>query len=238
MSEEKYMNIQFPFNVDNTMKRICAIKGGPVIMGAWSKDMGTMELRLRLALVYSDGEVSPIHEYDQRKLTNAKALNDLAEMDGVKPELIEGIFKKVTESRDTLAVQMDRNGKCSLRQAYGVRVPGNGHARAQTLLQKLCDCSERHGCGCRAVGGDSRKFVCIGTAAAVHSSGEAGGPVVRAAPGGCVFDSLRYEQRQRGHLVRCSHSAGPAAERGGGSSGPYGGVGDGFAAAVGKSKGH
>ena len=90
MNEDKKMSIRLPFDVKNTMTEICGIKNGPTIMGAWGKDSGTMERRLKLALVYPDGEVSPIHEYNQRKLTSAKALSDLADMDGVSVKLVEG----------------------------------------------------------------------------------------------------------------------------------------------------
>lgn len=114
------MNFNLPFDAETTMQKICTIKkeGGPAIVGAWSKDTGTMERRLKLALVYPDGEVSPIREYAQSKLVNAKALNDLADLDGISTELIEGIFEAVKNKKDTLSVQDDRSGKCSLRQAY------------------------------------------------------------------------------------------------------------------------
>lgn len=113
------MNIILPFETDTTMQKICAVKnGGPTIMGAWSKDTGTMERRLKLALVYPDGEVSPIMEYAQSKLVNAKALKNLADLDGIEAELIEGIYKVVMDKKNSLAVQADGNGKCSLRQAY------------------------------------------------------------------------------------------------------------------------
>lgn len=104
---------------DNSfMQKICTIKEGPTIVGAWGKDIGTMERRLKLALVYPDGEISPIKEYSQSKLSDAKALKDLADLDGVKPELIEGIYSLVKQKMDTLAVQADSDGKCSLREAY------------------------------------------------------------------------------------------------------------------------
>ena len=113
-------NFKMPFDTETTMQRICAVnkEGGPVIMAAWSKDTGTMERRLKLALIYPDGEVSPIREYAQSKLVNAKALKDLADLDGIGTELIESIYKVVMEKKDDLSVQSDGNGKCSLRQAY------------------------------------------------------------------------------------------------------------------------
>lgn len=77
-----------------------------------------MERRLKLALVYPNGEVSPIREYSQSKLSGAKALNDLADLDGVKPELITSIYLAVREKMETLAVQTDSDGKCSLCETY------------------------------------------------------------------------------------------------------------------------
>ena len=116
----KINNFNLPFGTETTMQKICAVNkdGGPAIVGAWSKDTGTMERRLKLALVYPDGEVSPIREYAQSKLVNAKALKDLADLDGIGTELIESIYKVVMEKKDELSVQADGNGKCSLRQAY------------------------------------------------------------------------------------------------------------------------
>lgn len=107
------------FLCDNSlMQEICTIEKGPTIVGAWGKDTGTMERRLKLALVYPNGEVSPIREYSQSKLSGAKALNDLADLDGVKPELITSIYFAVREKMETLAVQTDSDGKCSLCETY------------------------------------------------------------------------------------------------------------------------
>lgn len=107
------------FLCDNSlMQEICTIEKGPTIVGAWGKDTGTMERRLKLALVYPNGEVSPIREYSQSKLSGAKALNDLANLDGVKPELITSIYLAVREKMETLAVQTDSDGKCSLCETY------------------------------------------------------------------------------------------------------------------------
>ena len=81
------------FLCDNSlMQEIYTIKKGPTIVGAWGKDAGTMERRLKLAFVYPNGEVSPIKEYSQSKLSNAKALNNLADLDAVKPEQIISIY--------------------------------------------------------------------------------------------------------------------------------------------------
>ena len=116
----KINNSNMPFDTETTMQKICAVnkEGGPAIMAAWSKDTGTMERRLRLALLYPDGEVSPIREYAQSKLVNAKALKDLADLDGISAELIGSIYEVVMKKKDELSVQADGSGKCSLRQAY------------------------------------------------------------------------------------------------------------------------
>lgn len=107
------------FLCDNSlMQEIYTIKKGPTIVGAWGKDAGTMERRLKLAFVYPNGEVSPIKEYSQSKLSNAKALNNLADLDGVKPELIISIYLAVREKMETLAVQTDSDGKCSMCETY------------------------------------------------------------------------------------------------------------------------
>ena len=66
------------FMAAGTMAEVYEVADGPVVVGAWSRDVGTMERRLKLALVYPDGEISPVREYAKRKLTEAKALNDLA----------------------------------------------------------------------------------------------------------------------------------------------------------------
>lgn len=100
------------------MEKLYTIENGPTIIGAWGKDIGTMEKRLKLVLVYPDGGVSPIREYSQGKLTDAKALKDLADLDGVKPELIADIYSAVKKKMETLTVQTDSNGKYPLREAY------------------------------------------------------------------------------------------------------------------------
>ena len=107
------------FLCDNSlMQEIYTIEKWPTIVGAWGKDAGTMDRRLKLAFVYPNGEVSPIKEYSQSKLSNAKALNNLADLDGVKPELIISIYSAVREKMETLAVQTDSDGKCSLCETY------------------------------------------------------------------------------------------------------------------------
>lgn len=100
------------------MQEICTIEKGPMVVGAWGKDIGTMERRLKLSLVYPDGEVTPIKEYPQSKLEDTKALMDLADLDGIKPEMIVAIHASIKAKVSELAVQQDSSGKCSLRQAY------------------------------------------------------------------------------------------------------------------------
>ena len=117
MNEDKSMNIRLPFDVKNTMTKICDIKDGPTIMGAWGKDSGTMERRLKLLLVYPDGEISPIREYIPSKLS-VKTLSDLADMDGVGVELVKGIYEIIMTKKKEIVVQKDGSGRCSLRQVY------------------------------------------------------------------------------------------------------------------------
>lgn len=98
----------------DTMAEVYEVAGGPVVFGAWSRDVGTMERRLRLALVYPDGEISPVREYAKRKLTEAKALNDLADLDGIAPKMVNEIYEAVMKQHRNLPVQEDRNGQCSI----------------------------------------------------------------------------------------------------------------------------
>lgn len=108
-----------PFCGGNGLSEICTIKnGGPTIVGAWGKDTGTMERRLKLALVYPGGEVSPIYEYAQSKLKKASTFMNLADLDGIQPDMVENIHKTIMEKWDELSVQEDSDGKCSLGQAY------------------------------------------------------------------------------------------------------------------------
>lgn len=108
------------FMAAGTMAKVYEVAGGPVVFGAWSRDVGTMERRLRLALVYPDGEISPVREYAKQKLTEAKALNDLADLDGIAPKMVNEIFEAVMKQHRNLPVQGDRNGQCSIIQAYQV----------------------------------------------------------------------------------------------------------------------
>lgn len=106
------------FMAAGTMAEVYKVADGPVVVGAWSRDVGTMERRLKLALVYPDGEISPVREYAKRKLTEAKALNDLADLDGIAPGMVNDIYKAVMKQHRNLPVQEDRNGQCSIMQAY------------------------------------------------------------------------------------------------------------------------
>lgn len=108
-----------PFGVgDSLMSEICKIKDGPAIVGAWSRDVGTMARRLKLALVYPCGEVSPIYEYAQSKLEKADAFKNLADLEGVLPNMVTAIHRAVMKKWDELEVQNDQNGRCSIVQAY------------------------------------------------------------------------------------------------------------------------
>ena len=100
------------------MQGIYKIENGPMIIGAWGKDVGTMERRLKLALVYPNWEISPIREYSKSKLSSANVLKDLADLDGVRPEMITDIYTAIMANMNELEVQLDSNGKCSLCEAY------------------------------------------------------------------------------------------------------------------------
>lgn len=114
---------------ENTlMQEIYTTENGPTIVGAWGKDVGTMEQRLRLALVYPDGEVSPIMEYSKSKLANINTIMGLVDLDGIQRKMIGKIHMNIMNKLDELAVQQDSSGKCSVRQAY----------------QELCDYVEQY----------------------------------------------------------------------------------------------
>lgn len=99
------------------MKEICSIVGGPRVFCAWGRDVGTMERRLKLILIYPNGEISPIREYAPSKL-NGKVLKELIDLDGIGEDDIEKIWKAIEEKKNSLAVQEDGSGKCSITQAY------------------------------------------------------------------------------------------------------------------------
>ena len=103
---------------DGTMEIIYKTKAGVFVVGAWSRDVGTMELRLKLSVVYPNGDISLIRDYPKRKLINDKVLNDLVDLDGIAPEMIPEIYKMVINNYDKIPVQEDGSGKCSLKQAY------------------------------------------------------------------------------------------------------------------------
>lgn len=105
-------------NDDSLMKEIYKTENGFVVVGAWSRDVGTRECRLKLAIVYPDGEVSPIREYPKRKLADKKSLYDLADMDGIAVKEIEDIYKAVVEKAPQLKIQADSEGKSSLCEVY------------------------------------------------------------------------------------------------------------------------
>ena len=48
------------FMAAGTMAKVYEVAGGPAVFGAWSRDVGTMERRLKLALGDPGGEISPV----------------------------------------------------------------------------------------------------------------------------------------------------------------------------------
>lgn len=120
MNNTENKDLMLPFSYGNSdLMEICTVgNGGPTIVGAWSRDTGTMERRLKLALVYPEGEVSPIYEYAQSKLGNVNAFKNLSDLDGIEPDMVEKIHKIIMLKKKELNVQEDGSGKCSLRQAY------------------------------------------------------------------------------------------------------------------------
>ena len=76
-------------------------------------------MKLKVALVYPDGEVSPVREYSKQKLySGAKVLKDLTDFYGITVKAVEEIFKAVIQNQNGLSLQTDGSGKCSLSQAY------------------------------------------------------------------------------------------------------------------------
>ncbi len=106
-------------NKDGEMKELYQVSNGPTVVGAWGLDVGTKEMKLKLALVYPDGEVSPVREYSKQKLySGAKVLKDLTDFYGITAKAVEDIFKAVIQNQNGLSLQTDGSGKCSLSQAY------------------------------------------------------------------------------------------------------------------------
>ena len=100
------------------MLEIYKSTNGVAVVGAWSRDTGTMERRLKLAAVYPDGEVSPIPEDGKREQTSAKAVSDLADLDGITAQMVTEIFGEVMKKQKEIPVQADGSGKCSILRAY------------------------------------------------------------------------------------------------------------------------
>lgn len=106
-------------NKSGEMKKLYQVSNGPTVVGAWGLDVGTKEMKLKLALVYPDGEVSPVREYSKQKLySGAKVLKDLTDFYGITAKAVEDIFKAVIQNQNGLSLQTDGSGKCSLSQAY------------------------------------------------------------------------------------------------------------------------
>ena len=107
------------FIESNLMHEIYQVPNGPAVVGAWGLDVGTKELKLKLALVYPDGEISPIQVYSKQKLNNGpKALDGLADLFGITTKAVNDIFCAVMKKQRQLAVQEDGSGKCSIVRAY------------------------------------------------------------------------------------------------------------------------
>lgn len=112
-------NILDVINESGEMKELYQVSNGPTVVGAWGLDVGTKEMKLKLALVYPDGEVSPVREYSKQKLySGAKVLKDLTDFYGITAKAVEDIFKAVIQNQNGLSLQTDGSGKCSLSQAY------------------------------------------------------------------------------------------------------------------------
>lgn len=100
-----------------TMQVIYTTESGVSVVAAWTRDVGTMERKLVLVLVYPNGERTPAREYAPSKLT-VKNLRELMDLDGVEPEDIDKLYESIKEKKAELPVQFAGSGKCSLHQAY------------------------------------------------------------------------------------------------------------------------
>lgn len=107
------------FMKNSKMQKIYQVPDGPTVMGAWGLDVGTKEMKLKLVVVFSDGEISPVREYSKQKLySGAKVLKDLTDFYGITAKAADHIFKAVIQNQNNLSLQTDGSGKCSLSQAY------------------------------------------------------------------------------------------------------------------------
>lgn len=118
MNGNMSVNSNFSFLAGQAMKEILIVDKGAKVMGAWGKDDGTKVCKLKLALVYPNGEVSPIRSYPKSKLTSSKAIQDLTDLDGVRREHLDQIMNKLVTLKDKLPVQTDGSGKCSMTYVY------------------------------------------------------------------------------------------------------------------------
>lgn len=100
------------------MVLLYSLKNGACIRGVWGKDVCTKGRSLKLVVVYPDGEISRIYTFSKRKLINERALIEMTDLDGISPSDLEDIFKAILEKKDTMKVQEDGSGKCSLECAY------------------------------------------------------------------------------------------------------------------------
>lgn len=112
-------NMLDEFKKNSKMQKIYQVPNGPTVEGAWGLDVGTREMKLKLVLVYPDGEISLVREYSKQKLySGAKALKDLTDFYGITDQAVGEIFKAVIEKQNKISLQTDGSGKCSLFQAY------------------------------------------------------------------------------------------------------------------------
>ena len=65
------------FLCDNSlMQEIYTIEKGPTIVGAWGKDAGTMERRLKLAFVYPNGGSKPYQRVLPKQAVKRKGIKE------------------------------------------------------------------------------------------------------------------------------------------------------------------
>lgn len=123
MYTEQKNNVVNKLLENSGLKAIYTKEDGTSVVGTWSKDCGTMGRKLTLALAYANGEVSSILEYSPSKLIPTgkdkapKALSTLGDMAGLTSADVLKIYQAILEKKDTLPVQIARDGKCSVLQA-------------------------------------------------------------------------------------------------------------------------
>lgn len=115
------------FQVANSMTPIYSTSDGTTIAVEWGEDTGTKERKLLLAVVYADGEVSPIREYNPSKLVSPgrdkppAVLKELADLAGLKTSDVQPIYlayKAFSKTKGAIKIQNTSGEKCSLQQAH------------------------------------------------------------------------------------------------------------------------